>query len=174
MWGGTMRPSLETTPKTIIVNGNFVFITLGTSVIRGNPTMVLAVITWIGKEHELYSGASPISLVEHCVTFRYGRRLLLLLGFVHTWPTSRLFATKKEKRFSLNGNGIMSSFLGRQLYRSTLYDWYHRHPSHSIAFSALRQDQSICLSFCCLSFLPNDPPKVQNPLVNHVLPSGSD
>ena len=28
---------------------------------------------------------------------------------------------KKEKRFSVNGNGIMSSFLGRQFYRSTLY-----------------------------------------------------
>ena len=27
---------------------------------------------------------------------------------------------KKENRFSLNGNGIMSSFLGRQFYRSTL------------------------------------------------------
>ena len=31
MWGGMMWPSLETTPKTIIVAGNFVFITLGTS-----------------------------------------------------------------------------------------------------------------------------------------------
>ena len=28
---------------------------------------------------------------------------------------------QKKKRFSLNGNGIMSSFLGRQFYRSTLY-----------------------------------------------------
>ena len=28
---------------------------------------------------------------------------------------------KKENRFSLNGNGIMSSFLGRQFYRSSLY-----------------------------------------------------
>ena len=28
---------------------------------------------------------------------------------------------KKENRFSLKGNGIMSSFLGRQFYRSTLY-----------------------------------------------------
>ena len=27
---------------------------------------------------------------------------------------------KKENRFSLNGNGIMSSFLGRKFYRSTL------------------------------------------------------
>ena len=72
------------------------------------------VITWIGREDELYSGASPISLVEHCVTFRHDRRLLSLLGFVHNWPTSRWIATKKENWFSLNGNGIMSSFLGRQ------------------------------------------------------------
>ena len=83
------------------------------------------VITWIGREHELYSGASPISLIEHCVTFRHDRRLLSLLGFIHNWPTSRWSATKKKKkkkenRFSLNGNGIMSSFLGRQFYRSTL------------------------------------------------------
>ena len=28
---------------------------------------------------------------------------------------------RKENRFSLNGNGIMSSFLGRQFYRSTQY-----------------------------------------------------
>ena len=28
---------------------------------------------------------------------------------------------KKENRFSLNGNGIMLYFLGRQFYRSTLY-----------------------------------------------------
>ena len=62
--------------------------------------------------HELYSSTSPISPVEHCVTFRHDRRLLSLLGFVHNWPTSRWSATKKENRFSLNGNGIMSSFLG--------------------------------------------------------------
>ena len=48
------------------------------------------------------------------------RRLLSLLGFVHNWPTSRWSATKKENRFSLNGNGIISSFLGRQFYCSTL------------------------------------------------------
>ncbi len=29
------------------------------------------VITWIGREHEMYSSASPISLVEYCVTFRH-------------------------------------------------------------------------------------------------------
>ena len=98
-----MWPSLETTPKTITVAGNFVFITLGT---LNRPDFHFegagngpVVITWIGREHELYSGASPISLVEHCVLFRHDRRLLSLLGFVHNWPTSRL-----------NGNGIMSSF----------------------------------------------------------------
>ena len=97
-------------------------------VIRGNPDLHLegasnipVVITWIGREHEWYSGASSISLVEHCVTFRHNRRLLSLLGFVHNWQTSRWSVTKKENRFSLNGNGIMSSFLGRQFYRSTLY-----------------------------------------------------
>ena len=30
---------------------------------------------------------------------------------------------KKENRFSLNGNGIMLSFLGRQFYHSTLYSY---------------------------------------------------
>ena len=68
------------------------------------------VITWIGREYGLYSGASPISLVEHCVTFRHDRRLLSLLGFVHNWTTSRWSATKNENWFSLNGNGIMSLF----------------------------------------------------------------
>ena len=56
------------------------------------------VITWIGREHALYRGASPISLVEHCVTFRHDRRLLSLLGFVHNWSTSRWSATKKKKK----------------------------------------------------------------------------
>ena len=89
-------------------------------VICGNPDLHFegagngpVVITWIGREHDLYSGASLILLIEHCVTFRKDRRLLSLLGFVHNWPTSRWSATKKENRFSLNGNGIMSSFLGR-------------------------------------------------------------
>ena len=96
-------------------------------VIRGNPDLHfegagngLVVISWIGREHDLYSSASPISLVEHCVTFRHDRRLLSLLGFVHNWPTSRWSVTKKENRFSFNGNGIMSSFLRRQFHRSTL------------------------------------------------------
>ena len=96
-------------------------------VIRGNPGLHFectgngpVVITCIGRAHELYSGASPISLVEYCVTFRHDRRLLSLLGFVLNWPTIWWSATKKENRFSLNGNGIMSSFLGRQFYRSTL------------------------------------------------------
>ena len=97
-------------------------------VIRGNPHLHFegagngpVVITWIGREHELHSGASPISFVEHFDSFRHDRRLISLLGLVHNWPTSIWSATKKkENRFSLNGNGIMSSFLGRQFYRSTL------------------------------------------------------
>ena len=73
-------------------------------VIRGNPDLHFEgagndpdVITWIGREHELYSGASPISLVEHCVTFRHDTRLLSLWVFVHNWPTSRWSETKKRK-----------------------------------------------------------------------------
>ena len=100
-------------------------------VIRGNPDLHFEgagngpdVITWIGREHELYSGAFPISLVEHCVTFTHDRRLLSLLGFVYNWPTSRWSETKKENRFSLNGNGIVSSFLDLQFYRSTLYMFF--------------------------------------------------
>ena len=97
-------------------------------VIRGNPDLHFegagngpVVITWIGREHELYSGASPLSFVEHCVTFRHDRRLLSVFGFVHNWPTSRWSATKKENQFSSNGNWIMMSFLERQFYCSTLY-----------------------------------------------------
>ena len=96
-----MWSSLETTPKTITVAGNFVFITLGT---LKNPDLPFegagngpVLITRFGREHELYSGASPILLVEHCVTFRHDRRLLSLLGFVHNWPTRRWSATKKGK-----------------------------------------------------------------------------
>ena len=87
MLGGMMWPSLETTPKTITVGGNFAFISL-------------------------------------CTSLLFDRRLLSLLEFLHNWSTSRWSTTtKKQKnnRFSLNGNGIMSFFLGRQFYRSTLY-----------------------------------------------------
>ena len=75
-------------------------------VIRGNPDLHFegagngpVIISWIGRGHELYSGVSPISLVEHYVTFRHDRRLLSLWGFVHNWPTSRLSATKKKTGF---------------------------------------------------------------------------
>ena len=115
-----MWPSLETTPKTITVAGNCFHHHWHIPVIRGNPDLYFegagngpVVISWIGREHELYSGASPISLVEHGVTFRHDRRLLSLLGFILNWPTSRWSAAKKENRFSLNENGIMLSFLGR-------------------------------------------------------------
>ena len=116
--------------------------------------MVLPVITWIGREHALYSGTSPISLVEHCVTFRHDRRLLSLLGFVHNWPTSRWSATKKENRFSLNRNGITSSFLGRQFYRSTLYNIIpqhtrtHTHTHIYIYIYIYMSQQFKCRFFC--------------------------
>ena len=79
-------------------------------VIRGNPDLHFegadngpVVITWIGREHELYSGAFPILLVEHYVTFRHDRRLLPLLGFIHNWPTSSWSATKKRKKKKKTG-----------------------------------------------------------------------
>ena len=84
-------------------------------VIRGNPAMVLAVITWIGWKHELYSDESPISLVEHCV-----RRLLSLLGFVHNWSTRRWSATKKEKPIFIKRKWNHVVFSWATIYRSTL------------------------------------------------------
>ena len=100
-----MWPSLETTFRS----RKLCFHHPGHApVIRGNPDLHFegagngpVVITWIGREYGLYSDASPISLVEHCVTFRHDRRLLSLLGFVHNWPTSRwsvTTTTKKKKK----------------------------------------------------------------------------
>ena len=96
-----MWPSLETTPKTITVAGNFVELF---SQALNHPDLHFegagngpVVISGIGREHELYSGASPISLVEHCVTFRHDRRLLSLVEFVHNWPISRWSAIEKKK-----------------------------------------------------------------------------
>ena len=108
-------------------------------------------LTWIGREHELYSGASPISLVEHCVTFRHDRILQSLLGFVHNWPTSRWSATKKENRFSLNGNGIMLSFLRWQLYRFTLY--YHPEPELISDYSTFSKTQGQDIRLLCFIFV---------------------
>ena len=102
-----MWPSLETTPKTITVAVQRVVrcVELGPQALN-RPNLHFdgaghgpVVITWIGRERELYSGASPTLLVEHCVTFRHDRRLLSLLGFVHNWPTSRWSATKKKTGF---------------------------------------------------------------------------
>ena len=112
-----MWPSLETTPKTITVAVGRVVrcIELCPQALNrpdlhfegaGNG---LVVINWIGREHELYSSASPILLVEHCVTFRHDRRLLLLLGFVHNWPTSRWSATKKKTGFKWKWNHVVFS-----------------------------------------------------------------
>ena len=84
-----MWPSLETTPKTITVAVRRVArcVELCPQALN-RPDLdfegadnVPVVITWIGRGHELYSGASLISLIEHCVTFRNDRRLLS--GFVH-------------------------------------------------------------------------------------------
>ena len=72
-------------------------------VIRGNPDLHFegagngpVVITWNGREHELYSCASPIALAEHCVTFN------MIEGSyrssdLYTGATSRWSATKKRK-----------------------------------------------------------------------------
>ena len=100
-----MWPSFETTPKTITVAVRRVVrcVELCPQALKspdlhfegaGNgPVDIIG----IGRGHELYSSASPISLVDHCVTFRHDRRLLSLLGFVYNWPTSRWSATKKKK-----------------------------------------------------------------------------
>ena len=124
-------------------------------VIRSNPDLHFedagngpVVITWIGRENELYCGASSISLFEHCVTFRHDRRLLLLLGFVHNWPTSRWSATKKENRFSLNRNGIMSSFLGRQFYCSTLNIIWGHFGEMTLLADILTYLHNTCMCLC--------------------------
>ena len=91
MWGGMMWPSTWNNTKDHNNSQKLCFHQTGhVPVIRGNPHLLFegagngpVVITWIGREHKLYSSASPISLVEHCVTFRHDRRLLSLLGFVH-------------------------------------------------------------------------------------------
>ena len=100
-----MWPSLETTPKTLTVATRRIVrcVELCLQALNrpdlhfegaGNGPVV---ISWIGREHVLYSSASPISHVGHCVTFRHDRRLLSLLGFIHNWPASRWSVTKKKK-----------------------------------------------------------------------------
>ena len=102
-----MWPSLERTPKTITVAVRRVVrcVELFPQALNrpdlhfegaGNGPVV---ISWIGREHELYSGASPISLVEYCATLRHDSRLLSLSGFVYNWPTSIWSATKKKTGF---------------------------------------------------------------------------
>ena len=98
------------------------------SVIGGNPDLHFegagngsVVITWIDREHGLYSGVSRtlniVSLSD------------MIEGCYPSWDlytTGQLVdglqqKTKQKKWFWLNGNGIVSSFLGWQFYCSTLY-----------------------------------------------------
>ena len=112
-----MWPSLETTPKTITVAIQRVIQCaelcpqalnhpdLHFEVASNGPV----VITWIGREHKLYSSASLILLVEHCVTFKHDRRFLSLLGLVHNWLTSRWSVTKKRKPVFIKWNHVVFS-----------------------------------------------------------------
>ena len=140
-----MCPSFETTPKTITVAGNFVFILLGTlnrsDMYFESPGNGSVVITWIGREHDLYCGTSLISLVEHCFPFRHDRRLLSLLGFVHNWPTRRRFATKKKKE---------NRFFIKRRWNHIVFSWatiLSFHPVVLDIFSHFHAvgDNSICL-----------------------------
>ena len=89
-------------------------------VICGNPDLHFEgagngpiVITWIGREHELYSGASPISPLN-IVSLSD-----MIEGSYHSWDlytTGQLEDGLRQKK-----TGIMSSFLGWQFYCSTLY-----------------------------------------------------
>ena len=134
-------------------------------VIRGNPDLHFegaskdpVVITWISRAHELYSSASPFLLVKHYVTFRHDRRLLLLLGFVHNWPTSRWSATKKKKQFSLNGNGIMLSFIVPPCTKKEIKQYLSEYDSENEAtefprFISWKSLEETCLTKLSIFFM---------------------
>ena len=97
-------------------------------VIRGNPDLHLegasngpVVITWISREHGC-TAAHLRSCLLNIVSLSD-----MIEGSYHSWDlykTGQLvddLQQKKENRFSLNRNGIISSFLGRQFYHSTQY-----------------------------------------------------
>ena len=126
-------PSLETTPKTITVAGNFVFITPDT---LNRPDLHFegagngpVVITWIGREHDctaahLRTRSLNIMSLSDMIEGSYRSWHLYTTGQLVDGLQQKKKKKKKkrkENRFSLNENGIMSSFLGRQFYRSILY-----------------------------------------------------
>ena len=75
----------------------------------------------------------------------------MIEGSYHSWDlytTGQLvdgLQQKKENRFSLNGNGIMSSFLGWQFYRSTQYVYtvYPSYDYRSIASTLKMQIKTV-------------------------------
>ena len=91
-------------------------------IIRGNPDLHFecagngpVVITWICREHGC-TAAHLRSRSLNIVSLSYRSWYLYTTGQLVDG-----LQQKKENQFSLTGNGIMSSFLGRQFYRSTLY-----------------------------------------------------
>ena len=95
------------------------------------------------------SGASPISHVDHCVTFRHDRRLISLLVFVHNWPNSRWSATKKRKPVFIKRkwNHVFS--------RATILSFhpiyiYHHHHVALVARISLTLSRYSSLSFIAL------------------------
>ena len=96
-------------------------------VIRGNPVMHFegagngpVVITWIGESMSC-TAAHLLSRSLNIVSYSDMIEGSYLSWDLYTTGQLVACATKKENWFSLNGNGIMLSFLGRQFDRSTLY-----------------------------------------------------
>ena len=82
----------------------------------------------------------------------------MIEGSYHSWDsytTGQLvdgLQQKKKTVFSLNGNGIMSSFLGRQFYRSTLY-----HKDTSIRELSFFLNQPVCVYILLILFFRGIP-----------------
>ena len=100
-------------------------------VIRGNPAIALAVITWMAEcmnctAMYLWSRSLNVMSLSDMIEGSYRSWDLYTTGQRVDGLQQKKKKKKKENRFSLNGNGIMSSFREWQLYRSTLYSMWLR------------------------------------------------